>query len=134
MNNEDAKHIVSEGLERRRTARNAREAMLEDQARQLRLTINDNHTTRSLTDAQRKALALEAARKRREARAANLALEQAREEAATLAVRRYGMVCMGILLATVLTPLPWWAAAALAVGVAAFPVAYIIRLYCPMED
>jgi glutamyl-tRNA reductase len=134
VNNEDAKRIVSEGLERRRTDRNAREAMLEDQARQLRLTINDNHTTRTLTDAQRKALAMEQARKRREARAANLAMEQAREESATLAVRRYGMACMGILLSAVLTPIPWWAAVALAAGLTAFPVAHIIRLYCPMED
>lgn len=129
MSNEEAKEFVSAGLLRRRIIREEREQALEDQARQLRLTINDNHTARTLTEAQRKELAKAEAQKRREARAVALAQERAREDAATLAVQRYVMACIGTVLVAMLTPFPWWAAAALALGLAVFPVAYIFRLY-----
>lgn len=131
MSNEEARRVVQTGLDKLKIERKEREAALEDQARQLRLTINDNHTARTLTEAQRKELAKVEAQKRREARAAALAQEQAREDAATLAVQRYMMACIGTMLMAMLTPFPWWASATLIAGLAVFPAAYIIRLYFP---
>lgn len=121
MSNEEAKEFVSAGLLRRRIIREEREQALEDQARQLRLTINDNHTARTKTDAQRKA----------EIRAERLARAKARREkenAAVLAVQYYIRACIGIFLVTILTPFPWWAAITLIAGLAVFPVAHIVRL------
>lgn len=121
MSSEEAKRYVSAGLERRKAERNDREIQLEDQARQLRLTINDNHTARTLTDAQ----------KRAKVKAERLAKAKARkdkENASILAVQNYARVCIGIILATLLTPFPWWAAIVLTAGLAVFPMAYIYRL------
>lgn len=129
MSNEITRENVQAILDRNVANRNQREAALEDQARQLRLTINDNHTARTLTEAQRKELAKAEAQKRREARAAAQAQDKAREDAATLAVQRYAMACIGTVAMAMLTPFPWWASVALMAGLAVFPVAYIIRLY-----
>lgn len=131
MSDEITRENVQAILDRNVAKRQEREAALEDQARQLRLTINDNHTARTLTEAQRKELVKVEAQKRREARAAALAQEQAREDAATLAVQRYMMACIGTMLMAMLTPFPWWASAALIAGLAVFPAAYIYRLYFP---
>lgn len=110
-----------------------KEEALESQARQLRLTINGNHTARTLTEAQKKALAAEESRKRRAARMEARAKAQARENAAVEATRQYIKICAIILLATALTPFPWWGFLALTAGLAVFPTVYIFRLYYPME-
>lgn len=50
----------------------------------------------------------------------------------TMAVRKYVYACVGNLLLVGFTSFPWWAAVALALGLAVFPVAYIYRLYAPL--
>lgn len=121
MSSNEAKRIVSEGLQQRRIERNQREAALEDQARKLRLTINDNHTARNVTEAQ-KMEAVKVERKNRQK------ARREKENSAILATHYYIRACTGIVLAALLTPLPWWAAAALIVGGAVFPIAHILRL------
>lgn len=54
------------------------------------------------------------------------------EEKGTMAVRKYVYACVGILLLVGFTSFPGWAAVALALGLAVFPVAYIYRLYAPL--
>lgn len=121
MSSSEARQIVQNGLDRLKVMRNEREAALEDQARRLRLTINDNHNARTMTDAQR----LEKAKAERKARAK---ARRDKENAAILAVQYYGRVCIGVVLVTLLTPFPWWSAIALTAGLAVFPAAYIYRL------
>lgn len=78
-----------------------------------------------------------ASREREEARRAKReAFEiKARElnEKATQAVRLYVYSSVGNLLLVGFTSFPWWAAVALTLGLAVFPVAYIYRLYVPLE-
>ena len=121
MSSSEARQIVQNGLDRLKVIRNEREAVLEDQARQLRRTINDNHTARTMTDAQR----LKKAKAERKAR---VKARRDKENAAILAVQYYARVCIGVVLVTLLTPFPWWAAIALTAGLAVFPAAYIYRL------
>lgn len=121
MSSNEAKRIISEGLEQRRIERNQREAALEDQARKLRLTINDNHTARTITETQ-KMEAVKVERKNRQK------ARREKENSAILATHYYIRACTGIVLAALLTQLPWWAAAALIVGGAVFPIAHILRL------
>lgn len=59
--------------------------------------------------------------------------EMERDDAAMDALRNFGIFCMAVALVTVWTPLPWWAAVALAVGCAALVAAYIFRLYFPIK-
>lgn len=132
MSSEEAKNIVSAGLERRRIARTKQEAELEAQARQLRITINDNHATRTMTEKQKAEAAIAEREKRAAARREARAAEAAREFAAEKAVRYYGLACLIILLLCALTKLPVWAAITLAVGIAVFPAVYILRLYLPL--
>lgn len=115
------KEIVQAGLDRRRMEQHKREAALEGQARQLRLTINDNHAARTMTDVQR--LAAEKAERMAKAKA-----RRDKENASIAAVHMYVKVCLAIFLTTLLTPFPWWAAIALVAGTAVFPVIRIYRL------
>lgn len=115
-------------------AANLKEAALEDQARQLRLTINGNHASRTMTEAQKRIQAVELEKQRRAAKKEARAKAQALVDAATLAVRRYIIACGGVILATALTPFPWYGAMALIPGLAAFTMAYIYRLYVPLEE
>lgn len=121
MNSNEAKRIVSEGLEQRRIERNQRESALDDQERKLRLTINNNHTARTMTDTQK----IEKVMKEHKAR---VRASQKKKASAILSVQYYVRACIGIFLATLLTPIPWWAAVTLVVGCAVFPTAHIIRL------
>lgn len=132
MSSEEAKNIVSAGLERRRIARTEQEEELEAQARQLRITINDNHTTRTMTERQKREAAMAEHEKKAAARREARAAEVAREMAAEKAIRYYGLACLVILLLCALTRLPVWGAITLAVGLAVFPVVYILRLYFPL--
>ena len=77
-----------------------------------------------------------ASREREEARIAEReaarAKDREREEKGTQAVRLYVYSCVGNLLLVGFTSFPWWAAIALALGLAVFPVVYIYRLYVPL--
>ena len=54
MSNEEARQIVEEGLAQRKIQRQQRAEELEDQARLLRITINDNHLVKTITEEQKK--------------------------------------------------------------------------------
>lgn len=134
MSTEEARSIVAAGLERRREDRVRRDAALEDQARQLRMTINDNHNFRTLSEEQRMALEAENIQKRRAERAKAKADQVIRDMKAEEAVRKYGLTCLLILLMTAVFRLNVLVAIALTLGLAVFPAAYIYRLYVPFEE
>lgn len=134
MSTEEARNIVAAGLERRKEDRARRDAALEDQARQLRMTINDNHNFRTLSEEQRKALKAENIQKRRAERAKAKADQVIRDMKAEEAVRKYGAAFLLILLMTAVFRLNVLVAIALTLGLAVFPAAYIYRLYVPLEE
>lgn len=136
MSSDEAKRIVSAGLERRKAARKEaeQEARLEQYEQDMIETCNkscaDAKEQRRLDDAGR--LTRVQAEARRAARMEARAKEQAREDAATAAVKRYILICMAIFWLTAFTNLPVWAAITLSLGLAVFPVVYIFRLYFPV--
>lgn len=132
MSDEITRENVQKILDRNTASR--KDAILDAHERQLRLTINRNHTKRTMSDAQKWALEREKAEERREAWLEARARDRERKEIATLAVRRYICACAVIVLATLLTPFPWYGAMALIPGLAVFPMAYIYRLYVPMGE
>lgn len=134
MSTEEARSIIAAGLERRKEDRARRDAALEDQARQLRMTINDNHNFRTLSEEQRKALEAENIQKRRAERAKAKADQVIRDMKAEEAVRKYGAACLLILLLTAVFRLNVLVAISLTLGLAVFPAAYIYRLYVPIEE
>lgn len=134
MSTEEARSIIAAGLERRKEDRARRDAALEDQARQLRMTINDNHNFRTLSEEQRKALEAENIQKRRAERAKAKADQVIRDMKAEEAVRKYGAACLLILLMTAVFRLNVLVAISLTLGLAVFPAAYIYRLYVPFEE
>lgn len=134
MSTEEARIIIAAGLERRKEDRARRDAALEDQARQLRMTINDNHNFRTISDEQRKALEAENIQKRRAERAKAKADQVIRDMKAEEAVRKYGAACLLILLMTAVFRLNVLVAISLTLGLAVFPAAYIYRLYVPFEE
>lgn len=71
MTNAITRENVQEILDRNAAAYRSKEAAMDAQERQLRLTINDNHATRTMTESQR-------AQKEQEAVAAELAKRQER--------------------------------------------------------
>lgn len=134
MSNEEARQIVQDGLDQRKIQRQQRAEELDNQERLLRMTINDNHLVKTITEEQKKQQRLEEARKQREewakARAARVAREMKAEEAANT----YFIVCLVILLVSAITRLNFFVAMALILGLAVFPAAYIFRLYYPMKE
>lgn len=134
MSTEEARSIVAAGLERRKEDRVRRDAALEDQARQLRMTINDNHNFRTISEEQRMALEAENIQKRRAERAKAKADQVIRDMKAEDAVRKYGVACLLILLMTAVFRLNILVAIALTLGLAVFPAAYIYRLYVPLDE
>lgn len=137
MSSEEAKRTVTAGLQQRREARQLaeQEAQLE-QYEQEQIQFCNEHCAdakfqRRMEETGR--LNQEQMEARRAARAEALAKELAREEAATTAVKRYGISCMAILCLTIFTNLPLWAAVTLALGLGVFPAAYIFRLYYPLR-
>lgn len=136
MSNE-ARQIVQAGLDRRKADREtaAREARLEryeqDQIRCCNEHFANAKVQRLMDETGRMNRELYEARKA--AREQALALEMAREEAATDAVRKYVVFCLAILCLTIFTHLPLWGAITTALGMGVFPAAYIFRLYYPME-
>ena len=134
MSSDEARQIVADGLERRKEEQRQRDAELEKQERLLRLTINGNHTEKTLSEAQKKELEKEKARQRREAKEKARKDRAARDMAAEMTVNNYGIACLIILLISAITRLNFFVAMALVAGLAVFPVAKIYRLYILMED
>ena len=83
-------------------------------------------------DAKKDTASREREEARRAEREAARAKDREREEKGTQAVRLYVHSCVGNLLLVGFTSFPWWAAIALALGLAVFPVVYIYRLYVPL--
>lgn len=138
MSNEEAKRIVSAGLERQRDARQTaeHEARLEryemDQIRGISENCAGARMKREAEERTRQSI--QQAEARRAAIAQARAEQQRKEDAAMAACRYYGLTCLGILWLTSMTHLPIWAAITLALGLGVFPAAYIFRLYFPIES
>lgn len=134
MSNEEARQIVEDGMAQRKIQRQQREAEMENQERLLRVTINDNHLVKTITEAQKQEQQREEARKRREEREKARAERAARDEKAEEACNSYFITCLVILLVSAITRLNFFVAMALILGLAVFPAAYIYRLYYPMKE
>lgn len=137
MSNEEKKRIVAEGLERRKAdrAEAEREARLESYEQEQMDAIHRNcegaRMNREAEEAQMRKQQQRIAR--RQEWAAQAAKAQMLEDKSVAAVRYYGILCLVVLLISALTRLPFWAAAALILGGTVFPIAYIFRLYNPIE-
>lgn len=137
MSSDEARRIVQIGLDRRKEDRDtaAKEARLEkyeqDQIHFCNVHSANAKEQRQLEETGRRNKQQYEAR--RAARQQALALELAREEAATDAVRKYVVFCLAMLCLTIFTHLPLWAAITTALGMGVFPAAYIFRLYYPLE-
>ena len=134
MSCDEARCVVTEGLERRREARIRRDAELETQARQLRLTISGNHALKTMTEIQRKALEEEEARKRKAERAKAKADLVIKDMKAEDACRKYGFAVLLVILLTAVSRMNVFFSLALLLGLAVFPAVYIYRLYNPLEE
>ena len=134
MSSNEARQIVEDGLERRREDRVRRDAALEDQARQLRLTISGNHAERTMSEIQRKAREEAEARERKAERVRAKAARVYRDMKVEQIVRSYGVLCLLILLLTAVTRMNVFFSLALMVAMAVFPAVYIYRLYNPLEE
>ena len=132
MSSNEARQIVQSGLDQKKAERKRRDEALDVQERELRQTINRNHLMKTMNEAQRRAMEQAERERRKEARREARAMEREREEKGTQAVRLYVHSCVGNLLLVGFTSFPWWAAIALALGLAVFPVVYIYRLYVPL--
>lgn len=131
MSNEITRENVQAALDR--NAAKLKAAALEAQEQQLRRTINNNHTARTMSEAQRQEARAEAIRQRRRDREAARQAEVVQAMKADAAVRLYALICLVILLASAVTNLPLWAGVTLALGLMAVLAAYIYRLYVPLE-
>ena len=134
MSCDEARCVVTEGLERRREARIRRDAELETQARQLRLTISGNHALKTMTEIQRKALEEEEARQRKAERAKAKADLVIKDMKAEDACRKYGFAVLLVILLTAVSRMNVFFSLALVLGLAVFPAVYIYRLYNPLEE
>ena len=134
MSCDEARCVVTEGLERRREARIRRDAELETQARQLRMTIRGNHALKTMTEIQRMALEEEEARQRKAERAKAKADLVIKDMKAEDACRKYGFAVLLVILLTAVSRMNVFFSLALALGLAVFPAVYIYRLYNPLEE
>jgi hypothetical protein len=134
MSADEARSIVTEGLERRKEERVRRDAALEDQARQLRLTISENHEDKAKSEEKRKAKEEEEARKRKAERAKAKADLVIKDMQAEDACRKYGIVVLLIILLTAVSRMNVFFSLALMIAMAVFPAVYIYRLYNPLEE
>lgn len=149
MSSDEARRLVKDGLQLHRERREAakQEARMEEYEKTMIAACNENcacaRKSRQEDEERSLCLALEAAqRKEQQAKLAairkkereQLQREWARDASAYEAVRQYVFFCMGVMLVTVWTPFPWWAAAALIFGTAVCLGAYIFRLYFPIKE
>ncbi len=137
MSNEENKRIVAQALERRKADREAaqQESRLEQYEQDMITTCNTHCADVKLQNRIDETGRIQ--RMEREKRWAErmeaLRKEREREASATDAVRRFCLTCLAIAMVATWTPITWWAAAALIAGLAVFPIAYIFRLYYPIE-
>lgn len=129
MSSQEARQIVTDGLERRKVEREQRDAELENQERILRLKINDNHTVKTLTEQQRIALQKEAERKQRAERAKRKAEMVVKEMDAQDAASKYGFFCGCMILLAAVSRLNIFVLLATLLGAAVFPVIRICKIY-----
>ena len=134
MSCNEARKIGESGLERKKMERAQRDAELEKQERLLRLTINDNHLVKTITEEQKKLQQKKAAQARRESWAKKQAELVARDRAAEEAVRTYGILCLVIILVASIFRLNFFVSLALVLGMAAVFAAYIYRIYVPFKE
>ena len=134
MSCDEARCVVTEGLERRKEARFRRDAELETQARQLRMTISGNHALKTMTEIQRKALEEEEARKRKAERAKAKADLVIKDMKAEDACRKYGFAVLLVILLTAVSRMNVFFSLALLLGLAVIPAVNIYRLYNPLEE
>lgn len=138
MSSDEARRIVQVGLDRRKEDRDtaAKEARLEKYEQEQILFCNAHSAAakaqRQLEETGR--MNLQKHKARRDAWEQALAMELAKEQAAISAVKKYGVFCLATLCLTIFTHLPLWGAITTALGMGAFPAAYIFRLYYPLED
>lgn len=137
MSTEEARKLVTLGLQRRREEKEAeaREAKLEEYEKEMISCCNDNAAgAKAMREADEVARysQQQMAAYRREQRE-QMIREWERDNTAYSAVRRYAFACLVLMLVTVWTPVPWWAAVALLAGSAVCLGAYIFRLYFPVE-
>ena len=133
MSRSEARQIVANGLDRKRTERTQRDAELERQERMLRETINNNHLIKNITEEQQKLQAKEEARQRRADEAKRKADLVAREQAVDEAFRVYVFVFLAIILASALTRLNIAIVLTLILGVTFLFAVYIYRIIVPFE-
>lgn len=136
MNKEEARRIVSDGLERRKQLFAEQEAELERYEQSMIVTCNMHCADAKLTRQQEETEKME----QKQLAQRRAAIARAKAEAARLefkainAVRLYFMLCLVVLLVSAVTRFPFAVAVALITGGSVFPAAYIFRLYYPLED
>lgn len=129
MSSEEAKAIVTAGLERRQMDRSHREqeAKLDSYEQAMIQTISAR-SAQAKKEEQKKQN-----REKLRAMATARRQEQDRKDAAAEeAIKRYALVCLLIMMLATWTQLPWYGAAALICGLAAITAAHIFRLYYPI--
>lgn len=133
MNNtEENCRIVEEGLAQKKVIRLQREA--EQEARQEEyeqdmISACNTHCA----DAKKERLKAEQKAQRRAEIAQAKAKAVELEYKSVNAVRRYGVLCLVILLVSAVTKFPFWAALTFIISGVIFPCIYIFRLYNPIE-
>ena len=136
MSHEEARRLVQIGLDQRKEERQKaeREQRLEAYERDMITHCNGNavaaKTLRLMTECDR--ITREQISARRKAEREQMMREWERDAAVYDSIRRYLVGCLVLMLVTVWTPLPWWAAAAVIGGTAVWESAHVFRLYNPI--
>lgn len=138
MSSDEARAIVQDGLRMRKFRREqaAKEARLEEYEQEMISACNAHCEgakrlrIKSEKESQGRVQLVEQRRYQRQ----QMLKKMERDARAVNAVRTYAFVCLVIMLVTVWTPFPWWAAVALTAGLAVCNAAYIFRLYVPWEE
>lgn len=137
MSSDEARAIVQDGLRMRKYRRELaeKEARMEKYEQEQIQFCNAHFANakeqRQLEETGRMNRQQYEARKAAQEQA--LAMEMAREQAATDAIKKYGVFCLSMLCLTIFTHLPMWGAITTVLGMVVFPAVYIFRLYVPLE-
>jgi hypothetical protein len=129
---------VQIGLDRRREEQQIaeREKRLDAYERDMIAACNDNCTNARnlrILDEQNRYNKAQMVAQRKEHRE-KMIQQWERDNAAYNSVIRYVFGCLILMLVTVWTPMPCWAAAATIFGTAVCEAAYLFRLYFPVEE
>lgn len=149
MNHQEARRLVQLGLDYRKEekVRAEKEAKLEEYERDMITACNGNNAAaktlrlmdetdrinREFLEVRRKEHREMLVAQRREHRE-KMMREWERDNTAMNSVKMYVLGCMSLMLVTVWTPMPWWAAAATIIGTAVCEAAYLFRLYFPADN